>query len=525
LPGQDKNSGDQGAGSDFDSAPVTITTTDDSTQTTVVDSAVQHAIDLAAVLAWDGEHSYVVATEGGHVRTYAVRSKAFKRWLISKMRGHGVKWPSNPAQWQAIRDNLDSRAEEGGIQPTPSIRIAGRDGAIYIDLGDESWKCIKIIAEKWEVVPHPADGPYFYRPTRMAALPVPVIGGSVGELCRTLNAEGNAACLALAWIVNANWPRGPYPVLPVHGPHGSAKTTRVSVCKALTDPSLSDEETPAVTTPRKPPKDEGDVIAAARNNRIVAFDNISYLPPWLSDSICRLATGAELGGRALYSDFDEQVFSACRPVIFNGVPDVVGQSDLADRCVQSETQKPTRRVSEEQFWHEFKEAWPQHLGVVCDLLVLALKHYGQGAANVNQDVRMKNYATIGESIGVGLGWEPGVFTAIYADNLSSAASDIARGDVIFEPLVAVLADADGEWTGTPGELLTALGASSPVANRAEDWPKSAKALGNRLTRLDAALRIAGIEVGAKRTVNGKRVRTIRQVHPASAPAEATEGAE
>jgi len=312
------------------------------------------------------------------------------------------------------------------------------------------------------------------------------------------------------WIVQANWPRGPYPVLPVHGPHGSAKTTRVSAVKALTDPTYSSGESPAVTLPRKPPKDEQDIIAAARNNRIVAFDNISYLPPWIADAICRLATGAELGGRALYSDFDEQVFAACRPVVFNGVPDVVGQSDLADRCVQSETRKPERRISEEKFWQEFRADWPQHLGVVCDMLVLALRHWGEADALVTEDVRMKQYARIGEAVGIGLGWEPGAFTRAYAENLSSAASEIARNDPIFEPLLAVVAAAGGEWTGGLPELLGAINASAGLANtKGDDWPKSAKALGNKLTRLDSALRLAGIEVGEPMKSHGKRVRTIR----------------
>jgi hypothetical protein len=298
--------------------------------------------------------------------------------------------------------------------------------------------------------------------------------------------------------------------------------------KALTDPTLSDEETPAVTSPRKPPSDERDIIAAARNNRIVAFDNISYLPPWLADALCRLATGAELGGRALYSDFDEQVFSACRPVIFNGVPDVVGQSDLADRCVQSKTRKPAQRVSEEDFWRTFRAEWPRHLGVVLDLLSAVLRHWEQAGALVTEDVRMKQYARIGEAIGIELGWQPGAFTAVYAANLSTAASDIAAGDVIFEPLNHVVAQASGSWTGTLNDLITAM-RSQVVGTPGEDWPKNARALSNRLTRLDSALRTVGIEViedGQNHA--GQRLRTVRRStsHPdTSAALDASQGAE
>jgi hypothetical protein len=165
----------------------------DADKKTVVEVAVEHSIDLSACLVWDGEHTYLVAQEHGHVRTFAVRSAAFKRWLIARMRDHGVKPPSNPAQWQAIRDLLDSRAERDGVQPTPSIRVAGRDGFIYIDLGDDAWNCVKVTKDGWTVIPHPADGPYFYRPPRMAALPLPEPGGTVEGLLAALNAEGTSS--------------------------------------------------------------------------------------------------------------------------------------------------------------------------------------------------------------------------------------------------------------------------------------------------------------------------------------------
>lgn len=379
---------------------------------TVVDTAVQHTLDLSAELIWDGEHAYVVALENGHVRTLALRSKAYRRWLLSKLRAHGVKAPSNPQQWQAAAEALESRAAEGRTQGTPSVRVAGRGSVIFIDLGDEDWRCAKVTKDGWEVTPHPADGPYFYRPPRMAALPVPERGGAVDDLWRYLNVRGEEErMLLLAWLVQASWPRGPYPILPVHGPHGSTKTTLVSVAKALTDPTFSSVEIPAVTSPRKPPRDERSIIAAARNNRVIAFDNVSYLDQELSDALCRLATGAELGDRGLYTDFDEAIFAASRPILINGIPDVVGQSDLADRCVQLEAKRPAERKAESEFWNEFRGDWPRLLGTVLDMLAAALRHWAEAGERATEDVRMRNYARIGEALGVELGWRPGAFTA------------------------------------------------------------------------------------------------------------------
>ena len=58
----------------------------------------------------------------------------------------------------------------------------------------------------------------------------------------------------------------------------------------------------------QPPGDDRDLIAAARANRVLSFDNLSSIRAELADSLCRLATGSEIGGRALYSDHDTASF-------------------------------------------------------------------------------------------------------------------------------------------------------------------------------------------------------------------------
>jgi hypothetical protein len=45
---------------------------------------------------------------------------------------------------------------------------------------------------------------------------------------------------------------------------------------------------------------------------LIAYDNLSSIPHWLSDPLCRLATGGGLSTRELYTD--EVIFDAMRPV-------------------------------------------------------------------------------------------------------------------------------------------------------------------------------------------------------------------
>jgi hypothetical protein len=66
----------------------------------------------------------------------------------------------------------------------------------------------------------------------------------------------------------------------------------------------------------------------------VCFDNLSRLPEELADAACRLATGGGFGGRQLYSDHDEAIFDATRPLVFNAIPDLgTARPDFLDRAL------------------------------------------------------------------------------------------------------------------------------------------------------------------------------------------------
>ena len=95
--------------------------------------------------------------------------------------------------------------------------------------------------------------------------------------------------------------------------------------------SLIDPRTSAL---RGVPREVRDLTAAARNSWLVCFDNLSRLPEDLADAACRLATGGGFGGRELYSDHDEAVFDATRPLVLNAIPDLgAARPDFLDRAL------------------------------------------------------------------------------------------------------------------------------------------------------------------------------------------------
>lgn len=124
------------------------------------------------------------------------------------------------------------------------------------------------------------------------------------------------------------------------GEQGSAKSTFSAVLRKLLDPNCAPL--------RALPREDRDLFIAANNGHVLTFDNVSGLPGWISDTLCRLATGDGFAVRQLYTDQDEVLFDAARPVILNGIEDMVTRPDLADRAPWSRSRK-RRAVSSESF--------------------------------------------------------------------------------------------------------------------------------------------------------------------------------
>ena len=160
----------------------------------------------------------------------------------------------------------------------------------------------------------------------MLPLPVPERGGSIEALQSFLNLPSrNDFVLIVAWLLAALRSRGPYPLLAISGEQGSAKTVLSKLLKALIDPNAAPV--------RSLSREERELMIAANNGYVLAFDNLSGLPHWLSDALCRLATGGSFAVRQLYTDDEERLFEAARPILLNGIEEVVSRPDLGDRAI------------------------------------------------------------------------------------------------------------------------------------------------------------------------------------------------
>ena len=282
------------------------------------------------------------------------------------------------------------------------------------------------------------------------------------------------------------------------GEQGSAKSTFSAILRALLDPN---------TAPlRALPREDRDLFIAASNGHVLAFDNVSGLPAWISDTLCRLATGGGFAVRQLYTDQDEVLFDAARPVILNGIEDIVTRPDLADRAVflTLEPIPEERRRPEAELWAAFEAERPRILGVLLDAVVEGLKRLPE--TRLQKLPRMADFALWATACETAL-WPAGTFWAAYCGNRDEAVEGVIDADPIAAAVRAVMATRT-VWTGTASDLLGALAevAGERVA-KSKTWPDSPRALAGRLRRAATFLRKVGIEIGFDREGRA-RTRTI-----------------
>jgi hypothetical protein len=378
----------------------------------------------------------------GRRETWPIRSKRFRGWLLRRYYQATGAAPS-AAEMRSVLDLLEARAQFDGPERAVHVRIAEHAGHIYLDLGNEQWRAVDIGPDGWRVVGCPPVR--FRRPAGMLPLPEPQQGGSIECLKSFLNlASRDDFVLIVAWLLAALRPGGPYPLLAISGEQGSAKTVLSKLLKALIDPN--------VAPVRSLSREERELMITANNGYLLAFDNLSGLPIWLSDALCRLATGGSFAVRRLYTDDEEVLFEAARPILLNGIEEVISRPDLGDRAIFL-TLAPigeAQRRSEIELWREFEIAWPRMLGALLDAVVHGLRTLGR--IHLDRLPRMADFAL----------WTAACETALWpAGTLRRKPQDCHRGHHRCRPSRRPRAGHHGRARLMDGECRRALAGRRP----------------------------------------------------------------
>ncbi|MBA3767342.1 MAG: hypothetical protein H0W99_10205, partial [Acidobacteria bacterium] len=449
----------------------------------------------------EGE-AYASIKANGHSEVWPLKSKGFKDYLMRLFYRQEKSAPNAQAMQDAL-GVLNGKARYDGPTYEVHTRLCEHEGAIYLDLCDEQWRVVRITSEGWDVL---NDSPVKFRRTRgMLALPVPIRGGSVHELKEFVNVKDeDDFILLLGWLIAAL--RGGarnFPILDITGEQGSAKTTTSRVCRALIDPNKA-----AV---RSAPRDEQDLSIAANNGWIIALDNLSSLQQWKSDALCRLSTGGGFATRELYSNDDETIFDATRPILLNGIEDVATRPDLLDRTVILQLPEITeeRRLKEKDFWERFETTRPQILGALLDCVACALKNLS--SVKLERSPRMADFAQWATAAEPAMNVEPSSFINAYLQNRSAANEWALEASPVAMTLLSLMGKRGGwTWTVTLKQLLTELNNElGDGGKKPDDWPKSERGLAGALTRCAPNLRKAGWSItDPKREAGTGRSRRI-----------------
>jgi hypothetical protein len=453
---------------------------------------------------------YATIAVDGHLETWPIHSGRFRHDLERRVYRATGRLPS-AHRIETVLRVLTGEALFNGPERLVFTRLAEHEDAIYLDLGDPAWRAVEVTRWGWRVVARPAVK--FRRARGMLPLPLPTRGGSIHDLRPFVNvADEDDYRLLLAWLLAALRPQGPYPILILHGEQGAAKSTTARVLRLLCDPN----QAPL----RAPPREVRDLMITAANSWVACFDNLDHLAPWLGNAICRLATGGGFGTRRTYTDDEEVLFDATRPIIITGIEELATRGDVLDRALVLHLPAipSARRQTEAGFWAAFTQAQGAVLGGLLDALVGALEVLPR--VHLRTLPRMADFARFGVALERAVGWPVRAFLAAYEANRAATDDLILETSVVARPLREFLTTT-GAWTGTTTDLLDALMATvaEPV-RRKREWPKTASALGAQLHRLAPMLRALGMEVVFHRGAR-RRTITLMLVKPGTMPSSAS----
>jgi Toprim domain len=470
--------------------------------------------------------SFAVAHGEGetHRETHKIRSRGFNRWLrLLYYRERGGS-PNSEAMSSAIK-TVEARAFFDGDRREAYLRVAALDGRVYVDLCNERWQAIEIDADGWRVVD---DVPvHFRREAGMLPLPMPSpIDPKKGverlkEVLR-LRDEGDFV-MVVAWALAALAGRSPYVVLVFIGEPGSTKTSSAFAVRSLIDPNASPL--------RSKPKDVHEVYVAASHSLVVAYNNLSHLPDWLSDTICTVSEGSGESQRELFTNADESLIIARAPFLITSIENVVRRGDLAQRAlfIHLANVPDNERMTEERFKLMFRRLHADVLGALCGAVAHGLRV--EKTLKLKTLPRMASFYRWLTACETAL-WPKGTFAAAFEVNVRDATEDVIEGEKAAFQLRLFMTER-GEWGGTATQLLVELihyvrrpvreaeaayakateaGKYSEKAEvekaaaelreareKARDvlsdgWPKAANALSGKLKRASPALRKAGVVI-------------------------------
>ena len=384
---------------------------------------------------------------------------------------------------------LAAEAQFEGEAHRAYVRVGFSPGRVYLDLCNDEWEAVEIDADGFRIVARPPVK--FVRREGMLPLPRPEPAADASALAEIpallrLPDEQFMSALLVGWLLGTLNPHRVYVLLVLGGFQGSGKSTVATMLRSLVDPHVVPLQTP--------PRSEENLLVASANSFCLAFDNVSHIKGEMSDALCRLATGAGMRRRKLYTDSDENLIHTSCPVILNGIEQLIDRPDLADRSIIVVLPPISRsnRVQRGTIEREFEAARPRLLGALCAAAAEALRN--QHRVQLDELPRMADFALWVKAAEPALPFKVGTFESAYEENLTDYAERAAETDPVASRILPLMrAHGGDEWEGSVSDLLERLISMFGQFNLGREF-STPRALQGALMRAAPLLKYLGVEL-------------------------------
>ena len=423
-------------------------------------------------------------------QVYDVNSVHFKSWLVKKFRKlHGC--PPTASAVEQAKQQLVALCHEGD-RVVLNKRVGWQGKTLYYDLGRKDWSGVYAKAGEYGTRPLPA---IFKRYSHQQEQVTPSGGGNISDIFQFVNISTAYRCLFLTVVVSYFIPDIPHPVTILMGEQGSGKSITAQRIVSLVDPS----GVPLLAVP----KNLEAAQMSADHHYVYALDNVSRMPHWLSDFLCRVVTGEGSEKRSLYTDDDSFIrsFRGC-PVV-NGIGNVVYRPDLLDRAVIFKMPILEHRKTE----RELLKAWDEKKDGIISSIFRAISKAMVDIDKlvVEQGFRMSDYVKWGMALAPHIGFSQKQFLSDYKKSIREKWHDVAENEPLIRAISEVLEEA-GAWEGSATDLLEEIKKHETLG-----IPRAANALSEMLLRISPALRNIGISFERPARNSGGRKIILKKV--------------
>ncbi len=447
----------------------------------------------------EDKQAYIAIQKGGKL-VFQVQSEDFRTWLMGwhlEQYGKVLRRSIVEEVVQnacAIAQYINKQTYKLGVRVSRVDDGNANPKELYYDLGDAA---VHIDSSSWKIVDDPPIVFKRYSHQEKQVRPDPTSRKSDIELLhKFVNIQSrNDWLLFLTFVISTFIPDFPKPLLLLIGSSGAGKSTLMKLTKQLVDPSVLDGIGQI--------RNCESIIRPATRHALLYYDNISYINQDISDTLCGVATGTSLVNRKLYENDGEVIFKVQRPIMLNGITEIITREDTLDRSILISVQRisQAKRMTEKELVNKFNLEKPLILGAICSILVDTLRIYP--SINLDEYPRMADFARLGVAVAEAMtGYSGDEFIKAYDTIVDRQVATALNANPTAQA-ARFLVSKTGTWQGTATDFLNFKFNDGTVITTEDmniiqsirdqpTWCRNASTLGKALNRAEATLRSLGI---------------------------------